>query len=64
VGYAADDIFLATQSVSRFRELLSREKHPERRSKILDILAAELAKLPESERRVELFRTAKYLTRD
>jgi len=61
VGYAADDTFLISQNVRHFRELLGREMHPERRSKIIDLLAAELAKLPEPEQRVELIRTAKYL---
>ena len=61
MGYATDDTFLVTQNVSHFRELLSRESHPERRGKILDLLAAELAKLPEPAQRVELIRTAKYL---
>jgi hypothetical protein len=61
VSHAKSDAILATQNVSHFRELLSRERHPERRSKILDLLAAELAKLPEPAQRVELIRTARYL---
>ncbi|MCA1412929.1 hypothetical protein I6F30_17570 [Bradyrhizobium sp. NBAIM20] len=58
---AVDDTFPATPNVSQLREQLSRERHPEMRSRILDRLAAELAKLPEPEQRVELIRTAKYL---
>jgi hypothetical protein len=61
VSHPISDAFLTTQNVKRFRELLSKERRPERRSEILDLLAAELAKLPEPSQRVELIRTAKYL---
>jgi hypothetical protein len=61
VSHAISDASLATQNVKHFREFLSRERRPERRSEILELLAAELAKLPESSQRVELIRTAKYL---
>ncbi len=56
-----DDSFVATQNVSHFRELLSRERQPDRGSKLLDLLGAELAKLPEPARRLELIKTARYL---
>lgn len=56
-----DTSFQATQDVRQLRELLSREVRPERRSSLIDLLAAELAKLPEPSRRIELIKTARYL---
>ncbi|WP_128965349.1 hypothetical protein [Bradyrhizobium guangdongense] len=58
-----DNTVPAIQKVIHFRELLSKERHPERRGELIDLLAAELAKLPESAQRSELLKTARYLAR-
>ncbi len=55
------DTFVTAQNVHHFRTLLKTEAHPDRRSVLLDLLANELAKLPEPLRRAELLRTAEYL---
>ncbi len=55
------DNFVTTQNVHHLRTLLKTEAHPDKRSILIELLANELAKLPEPVKRAELLRTAKYL---
>ena len=63
-GSSNDDAFatfVTTQNIGRYRTLLATETHPGKREMLLELLANELAKLPELMRRAELIKTTRFL---
>ncbi len=50
--------FIVTQNIRHFTTLLKTETHPNKRNILLQLLANELAKLPEPVKRAELRKAA------
>ncbi len=50
--------FVTAQNISLYKTLLKTEAHPDRRSILLQLLANELARLPEPLKRAETIRAA------
>ncbi len=46
--------FVIAENIRHFKALLKTETHPDRRNILLQLLASELAKLPDSEKRAAL----------
>jgi hypothetical protein len=53
----AMETYVASQNISRFKELLRQETHPDKRRILLQLLANEVAKHPEAVERAEIIRT-------
>ena len=53
----AMETFIAAQNIARFKALLQKETHPDKRRILLQLLANEAEKLPEPVRRAEIIRT-------
>ncbi len=52
------DSFIATQNVDLYKRQLTTEAHPDKRRILLQLLANEIAKLPEPVKRAEMIKTA------
>jgi hypothetical protein len=50
----AIDSFVSAENVSLYKTLLRKETHPDKRRVLLELLANEFAKLPESVKRLEM----------
>ena len=57
---SAIEDFITAQNISLYRSLLKTETQPSKRRILLQLLEAELAKLPQGLKRVETARTAFY----
>lgn len=55
----AMETYIATQNIARFKAQLREETHPDKRKILLQLLANEVAKHPESVERAEIIRTNK-----
>jgi hypothetical protein len=53
----AMETFVAERNIKRYKLLLQKETHPDKRRILLQLLAAEAEKLPEPIKRVEILRT-------
>ena len=53
----AMETFIADQNIMRYRLLLQKETHPDKRRILLQLLADEAEKLPEPIKRAEILRT-------
>jgi hypothetical protein len=51
------ETFIADQNIMRYKLLLQKETHPDKRRILLQLLADEAEKLPEPIRRAEILRT-------
>jgi len=54
----AMETFIAAQNIARFKALLQKETHLDKRRILLQLLANEAEKLPEPVRRAEIIRTS------
>jgi hypothetical protein len=52
----AMETYIATQNIARFKARLREEMHPDKRRILLQLLANEVAKHPESVERAEIIR--------
>ena len=53
----AMETFIADQNIMRYKLLLQKETHPDKRRILLQLLADEVEKLPEPIKRAEILRT-------
>ena len=56
----AIESFVTSQNISLFKTLLKKERHPDKRRILLQLLQNEFAKLPEAEKRAEMARTVSF----
>jgi hypothetical protein len=54
------ETFIADQNIMRYKLLLQKETHPDKRRILLQLLADEAEKLPEPIRRAEILRTNQF----
>jgi hypothetical protein len=54
------ETFVADQNIMRYKLLLQKETHPDKRRILLQLLADEAEKLPEPIRRAEILRTNQF----
>lgn len=53
----AMETFIANQNIMRYKLLMQKETHPDKRRILLQLLADEVEKLPEPIKRAEILRT-------